>query len=56
MDSRSRNITHFEHIEKICSALDVTVEEFFNYSLTPKVGEVEVLKKLIMFQREWLLF
>ena len=34
----------FEHIEKICSAFNVTVEEFFNISFTPKAEEVELIK------------
>ena len=34
----------FEHIEKICSAFNVTVEEFFNMSFTPKAEEVELIK------------
>ena len=44
-----RILTHeisptFEHIEKICSAFNVTVEEFFNISFTPKAEEVELIK------------
>ena len=33
----------FEHIEKICSAFNVTVEQFFNISLTPKAEEVVLI-------------
>ena len=39
----------FEHIEKICSAFNVTVEEFFNISFTPKAEEtvlISVYRKL----------
>ena len=33
----------FEHIEKICSAFNVTVEEFFCVSITPKADEVMLI-------------
>ena len=33
----------FEHIEKICSAFNVTVEEFFCISFTPGADEVLLL-------------
>lgn len=33
----------FEQIEKICSAFDVTVEEFFNVSFTKTADEVALI-------------
>lgn len=33
----------FEQIEKICTAFDISTEEFFNISFTPKADEVALI-------------
>ena len=42
----------FEHIEKICSAFNVTVEEFFNASFTRTADEVVLINSYRKLSKE----